>query len=241
MLIYEKVNLTYGSKVILENVDLQVNEGEFVILVGPSGCGKSSLLNLAAGTLKPTSGRVWFEKNLILGTDPKRGIMFQDPSLFPWLTARENVSFSLKMKGINKKFRYDMASQYLDQVGLSEYAHYRSYELSGGMKQRVALARTLILDPQLILMDEPLGALDAITKRKMQDLFLKIWQQTQKTFFLVTHDVDEAVKLGTRIIVLAPTGGRIIADIDLQKDAVDRAEYIQTIYDLLAQGTGSKS
>lgn len=144
------------------------------------------------------------------------------------------------MKGESKRSRFDRACKFLEQVGLSDYAHYRSYELSGGMKQRVALARTLILDPQLILMDEPLGALDAITKRKMQDLFLQIWRDTKKTFFLVTHDVEEAVKLGTRIIVLAPTAGQIIADIDLRNGTIERKEYIQKVYQLLEQGASTE-
>lgn len=241
MLVFDRVKLEYSTKVVLKDINFEIGEGEFVVLIGPSGCGKSSLLNLASGTIAPTSGSVWFGRELVTEIDPRRGIMFQDSSLFPWLTAWENVSFSLKMKGINKKERLEQANQYLDLVGLTGYKNYHSYELSGGMKQRVALARTLIQDPQLVLMDEPLGALDAITKRNLQDLFLQIWRNTQKTFFLVTHDVEEAIKLGTRLIVLAPTGGEIIADIDLQRNTLEKKELVHEIYQLLSHGLNSKA
>lgn len=240
MLSFHNVTLQYEMKVVLKEVNLHIKEGEFVTLVGPSGGGKSSLLNLAAGTLKPTSGSVSFGGNQITGIDPERGMMFQDSCLFPWLSAWENVAFGLKMKGIKKKERYEQSLHYLDQVELKEYADYRSYELSGGMKQRVALARTLIQEPRLILMDEPLGALDAITKRKMQDLFKRIWRSTRKTFFLVTHDVEEAISLGTRLLVLSAAGGNIIEDLDLQKEAVKKTDCVHYIFQLLANGIDQK-
>jgi len=240
MLSFHNVTLQYETKVVLKGVNLHIKEGEFVTLVGPSGCGKSSLLNLAAGTLKPTTGSVSFGGNQITGIDPQRGMMFQDSCLFPWLSAWENVAFGLKMKGIKKKERYEQSLQYLDQVELREYADYRSYELSGGMKQRVALARTLIQEPQLILMDEPLGALDAITKRKMQGLFKEIWRSTQKTFFLVTHDVEEAIGLGTRLLVLSVAGGELLEDLDLQREPRNKSDLIHYIYQLLANGMEQK-
>lgn len=221
LLEFRGAGLQYHSRqentLALEGIDLQISEGEFVTIVGPSGCGKSSLLNLAAGIQFPTTGTILFRGEPIVGPDWKRGIMLQHSTLFPWLNVAGNVAFGLKVKGMGKKERLQLANNYLQRVGLQEFANHYPFELSGGMKQRAALARTLINEPDLVLMDEPFGALDAFTKRKMQALLSNIRKETKKTFLFVTHDVEEAIKLGTRIVVLSPRPGTIIADL-----AIDR-------------------
>lgn len=221
---YEKVKA-------LENINLSIAEGEFITIVGPSGCGKSSLLKLVAGVQMPTKGTIQFQNKQVQNPDPKRGMMFQDATLFPWLSVKNNVSFPLKMKGMSTKERSKQADFYLNLMGLSEFSNNLPYQLSGGMKQRVALARTLINEPEIILMDEPLGALDAFTRMNMQELLLQIYKKAQATFLFVTHDVEEAVKLGTRMIVISQRPGRIIADIPLRSQ--QRKEVVEKIYKLL--------
>ncbi|WP_152392848.1 ABC transporter ATP-binding protein [Paenibacillus guangzhouensis] len=239
----ENVSLAYEkgtSRVsVLRDIDVSVAEGEFITIVGPSGCGKSSLLALLAGTLRPSSGQVLYKNIPIVGTDPQRGILLQQAALFPWLSALRNVAYGLHMQGVAKTERLKQASVWLSRVGLEAFANRYPYELSGGMKQRVALARTLITNPELILMDEPLGALDAFTKRKMHELFAKVWRETGKTFIMVTHDVEEAVKLGTRMIVMCPRPGRIMEQFMLEGNRVDawaneaEPSIVQKVYDLL--------
>lgn len=214
----------------LENINLSISKGEFITIVGPSGCGKSSLLKLIAGVQLPTLGVITFQNEQVQHPDPKRGMMFQDATLFPWLSVKKNISFPLRMKGISKEEQLIQADIYLKLMGLTEFANNLPYQLSGGMKQRVALARTLINNPDIILMDEPLGALDAFTRKNMQSLLLQIFKETNKTFLFVTHDVEEAVKLGTRIIVLSPRPGRIVADLSLPQQ---KTEMVERVYNLL--------
>ncbi|MFP4382278.1 MAG: ABC transporter ATP-binding protein [Candidatus Sumerlaeia bacterium] len=198
----------------LEAVDLSVAEGEFVCVVGPSGCGKTTLLNLVAGFSKPSSGTVFFGGKPVKKPESDRGIVFQRPSLYPWLNVRQNVEFGLRMRGIEKKKRHEVSKHFLGMVKLWEFRESKPYELSGGMQQRVAVARVLANDSRLLLMDEPLGALDALTREHMQDELLRIWRDTRKTFFFITHDVEEAVYLATTIIVMSPRPGRIIERIE---------------------------
>jgi len=193
----------------LEGVNLEIRDEEFVCLVGPSGCGKTTLLRIIAGLETPTTGSVTVDGRTVTGPDPKRGMVFQEYSLFPWLKVIDNVAFGQKMKGVGKEERRKAADHYLAMVGLSQFRDAYPYELSGGMRQRVAIARALANNPDVLLMDEPFGALDAQTRNHMQKELLSLWEQTQKTIVFVTHSVDEAVYLSDRIVVLSPRPGSV--------------------------------
>ncbi len=197
----------------LQDVHLRVEADEFVCLIGPSGCGKSTLLNLVAGFERPTGGRVLFEGEAVRGPGPERGVVFQEPALFPWLTVEQNVAFGLRTTGVPAAERREIAGKYLALVGLSDFARARPHQLSGGMKQRVQLARVLALNPRALLMDEPFGSLDAQTRDRLQDELLDIWQTHRKTVLFVTHNVEEAVYLSDRVVVLAPPPEGIVADV----------------------------
>ena len=193
----------------LKDLNFTIRKGELLTVLGPSGCGKTTLLNIAAGFIRPTSGKITLGKNEINGPGVDRGMVFQQGALFEWLTVAENVNFGLRMKKENVKTTKKKVDEWLEIVGLQGFGSTPTYQLSGGMQQRVALARCLINDPDLILMDEPLGALDALTREKMQSLVLKIWKETGKTIILITHSVEEALLLGERLYVMAPRPGRI--------------------------------
>lgn len=193
----------------LENVSLEINQGEIVTVLGPSGCGKTTLLNIIAGFLAPTFGEVRLNDQVISGPGAERGMVFQQGALFEWLSVEENIAFGPRMAGKPKGESAEKVKDLLNLVGLSGFEEKPVYQLSGGMQQRVALARCLANDPEVILMDEPLGALDALTREKMQDLVLKLWKETGKTIILITHSVEEALYLGERLIVMAPRPGRI--------------------------------
>ncbi len=199
----------------LEDVSLTLNKGELLSVLGPSGCGKTTLLNIVAGFLAPTEGRLVLNDHDIVGPDAERGMVFQQGALFEWMSVRENVGFGLLMKGTPEKEKSIVVNHLLDVVGLRDFKDKAVYELSGGMQQRVALARCLANDPDVILMDEPLGALDALTREKMQSLVLKLWKETGKTIILITHSVEEALLLGERLIVMAPRPGRIHKEYNL--------------------------
>ncbi|MEP3672649.1 MAG: ABC transporter ATP-binding protein, partial [Hyphomicrobiales bacterium] len=204
-----------GSVQALENVTLDLQAGELVSILGPSGCGKTTLLNIVAGFLAPTSGQVVLNGNSIHGPGPERGMVFQQGALFEWMSVRDNVAFGPNMKGMPREQSNQIVEHLLDTVGLQDFKNKAIYELSGGMQQRVALARCLANDPDVILMDEPLGALDALTREKMQGLVLKLWKETGKTIILITHSVEEALLLGGRLIVMAPRPGRIHKEYNL--------------------------
>lgn len=204
-----------GRTVSLDNVSLDVAEGEFTTLVGPSGCGKSTMLNLIGGLLEPTSGQVLVHGDQVKGPSPDRGVIFQQYALFPWLTALENVEFGLRLQGLKKTERREKAMHYLDLVGIADFAHALPKELSGGMKQRCAIARAYAVNPSVLLMDEPFGALDALTRVQMQDELLSTWQKERRTIVFITHDVDEAVYLASRVVVMSPRPGRISEIIDV--------------------------
>src|SRR5215210_7782004 len=204
----------------LDNVSLTIAEGEFVCLIGPSGCGKSTLLDIIAGLTKPDSGRVLADGKLVEGPGRQRLVMFQESALFPWLDAFGNVMFGLKLKPeLTNSQRREIADHYLRLVGLEKFQHAYVHELSGGMKQRVALARSLAPDPQVLLMDEPFAALDALTRDQLYDDLQRIWQESGKTIVFVTHNVREAVCLGDRVVLMSPGPGRIsqIFDIPLPR------------------------
>ena len=205
-----RFDLPNGSAVqALKNVSLELKEGELLSVLGPSGCGKTTLLNILAGFLAPTEGKVVLNGHKVTGPDAERGMVFQQGALFEWMSVRDNVSFGPRMKGQREANYGKNVDHLLDVVGLREFKEKAIYELSGGMQQRVALARCLANDPDVILMDEPLGALDALTREKMQGLVLDLWKETGKTIILITHSVEEALLLGERLIVMAPRPGRI--------------------------------
>ena len=205
-----RFDLPNGDSVqALKNVSLDIKQGELMAVLGPSGCGKTTLLNIIAGFLAQTSGTLELNGNQISGPDAERGMVFQKGALFEWMSVRENVGFGPSMKGMPAGEKRETVDHLLDVVGLQDFKEKAVYELSGGMQQRVALARCLANDPDVILMDEPLGALDALTREKMQSLVLKLWKETGKTIILITHSVEEALLLGERLIVMAPRPGRI--------------------------------
>ncbi|MEM8750555.1 MAG: ABC transporter ATP-binding protein [Pseudomonadota bacterium] len=198
-----------GHVQALKDVSLELKSGELMSVLGPSGCGKTTLLNIVAGFLAPTSGRIMLGDHRVTGPDAERGMVFQHGALFEWMNVRDNVSFGPRMAGKRAAEYSGNVDHLLDIVGLGDFKEKAVYELSGGMQQRVALARCLANDPDVILMDEPLGALDALTREKMQSLVLKLWKETGKTIILITHSVEEALLLGERLLVMAPRPGRI--------------------------------
>ncbi|MBS0126055.1 ABC transporter ATP-binding protein [Thetidibacter halocola] len=205
-----RFDLPNGTAVqALKDISLKIKQGELMSVLGPSGCGKTTLLNIVAGFLAPTEGRITLNGHLVKGPDAERGMVFQQGALFEWMNVRENVSFGPRMAGRREKDWGGTVDHLLDVVGLRDFKEKAVYELSGGMQQRVALARCLANDPDVILMDEPLGALDALTREKMQSLVLKLWKETGKTIILITHSVEEALLLGERLLVMAPRPGRI--------------------------------
>jgi len=193
----------------LQNIDLEIEQGEFVCIVGPSGCGKSTLLHLIAGLDRPTTGEIAVDGNPVQGPGTDRILLFQELGLFPWLTVRQNVEFGLKMEGVSREERRDRARQFLRMVHLSHFEDHYIHQLSGGMKQRVALARSLAVRPKILLMDEPFAALDAQTRDMLHDELERIWKETAPTIVFVTHNVREAVRLGDRVLLMSFRPGRI--------------------------------
>ena len=208
-----------SSTEALKNVSFDVGDGEFVCLLGPSGCGKTTLLRIIAGLETRTSGDITLNGVSITGPDPKRGMVFQQYSLFPWRTVIDNVTFGLEMQGIDKAESRRSVEKYIELVGLKQFKNSYPYELSGGMQQRAAIARALANEPEVLLMDEPFGALDAQTRNILQDELLRIWEQRHVTFIFVTHSVDEAVVLSDRIVVMTARPGKIkeIVEVDLPR------------------------
>ena len=200
----------------LSSVTATMESGEFISLVGPSGCGKSTILRLVAGLIHPTTGTITVDGKEVEGPAPDRGMVFQKPTLFPWLTVEKNIAFSLQMQG-KLKGNEDRVEQMIKVIGLEDFRDDYPAQLSGGMAQRVALVRSLINEPDILLLDEPLGALDAFTRMNMQDEILKIWRKRKQLAVMVTHDVDEAIYMGTRVLVMDANPGRIVADIKIEE------------------------
>lgn len=233
----EKDEITHA----LSSISLEMKSGEFISLVGTSGCGKSTILRLIAGLITPTVGTLSVNDKEITGPSPDRGMVFQRPTLFPWLTVEKNIGFSLKMQ--NKlKGNEQRVDHMLDLIGLKNFKDDYPGQLSGGMAQRVALVRTLINEPPILLLDEPLGALDAFTRMNMQDEILSAWRGRNQLAVMVTHDVDEAIYMGTRVIVMEPSPGRIKADIPIKLDyprnrsSAQFIEYRNQILEMLNYG-----
>ena len=198
-----------NETVALSGVSLDIHDNEFVSVVGPSGCGKSTLLNIIAGLTAPTEGKVYCDGREVTGTGTERGVVFQQYALFPWLTVKKNVMFALEMRGVKGKDAAAGAMKYLEMVDLVKFADHYPKELSGGMKQRVAIARAYAAEPEVLLMDEPFGALDAQTRTQLQTELLATWEREKKTCFFITHDVEEAIILAQRVVIMSARPGRI--------------------------------
>ena len=202
--------------IALRDIDLAIRPGELVCLLGPSGCGKSTLLNAVAGFLRPSAGRIMVDDAPVAGPGPDRGMVFQEYALFPWMTVVDNVAFGLRVKGLGRAAARRRAMELLALLGLTDFADRHPKELSGGMRQRVAIARVLAIDPPVLLMDEPFGALDALTRRSLQDQLLELWTKLRKTILFVTHSIDESIYLADRIVVMTYRPGTIRRDLAVE-------------------------
>jgi len=236
------VSYSYGSQTVLKDISLTAEAGDFICLVGPSGCGKSTLLRLLAGLSRPEQGAITLDGTEVSGPGLDRGVVFQDYSLFPWMTAGQNIILALEQAfpGKSKREYREIAVNYLEMVGLGEAFQKLPGQMSGGMRQRAAIARVFAINSPILLMDEPFGALDAITRARLQDLLLELWQQKEegrKTVFFVTHDVDEAILLANRIVVLGLNPGTVkaVIDVDLprprQRQSLFQNEHFQKLRD----------
>ena len=209
MLKVNNLSKNFGSTNAIEDVSLDINEGEFIVFVGPSGCGKTTLLRLIAGLEKPTKGSVFFDNIEIKSPSPERGVVFQDFALFPWLTIFENIAFGLRIKKLSEEVIIQIVQRYLKLIGLNQFKNKYPHVLSGGMQQRVAIARTLANNPKILLLDEPFGSLDVQTRSQMQEFLAKLWDEEKKTTIMVTHDIDEAIYLADRVVILSTKPGTI--------------------------------
>lgn len=229
----ENLDVVYTGKnektKAIENVNLTLNRGDFAAILGPSGCGKTTLLNVIAGFIKPISGSCKLKGEIVQKPGKDRGVIFQDANLFPWLTIEENVKFGPNINDMDKKMLEESYDDYMDIIGLKKYEKHYPFEISGGMKQRVAIARTMINAPELTLMDEPFGALDAVTKKKLQHFLREIWAKHKFTVMMITHDIDEALSLATKVYVMGSSPGKIMKkfNVDFYKRILNGEEKIE--------------
>lgn len=230
-----------NDKATLNEIDLEIESGEFVCIVGASGCGKSTLLNLVAGLEKPTGGKILLDGKEVTGPGADRTVMFQEHGLFPWLNVIENVKFGMKLAGVPKDEQEQKAMHYLKMVHLEDYKDYPIHQISGGMRQRTALARALTMDSKVLLMDEPFSALDKQTSNRLREELQRIWMETKKTILFITHSVEEAVYLGDRVVALSPDTGRIasIISIDIERPRhVYSPEFVELRHKIMEQVRG---
>ena len=230
-----------SDKATLNEIDLEIESGEFVCIVGASGCGKSTLLNLVAGLEKPTGGKILLDGKEVTGPGADRTVMFQEHGLFPWLNVIENVKFGMKLAGVPKDEQEQKAMHYLKMVHLEDYKDYPIHQISGGMRQRTALARALTMDSKVLLMDEPFSALDKQTSNRLREELQRIWMETKKTILFITHSVEEAVYLGYRVVALSPDTGRIasIISIDIERPRhVYSPEFVELRHKIMEQVRG---
>lgn len=230
-----------SEKATLNEIDLEIESGEFVCIVGASGCGKSTLLNLVAGLEKPTGGKILLDGEEVNGPGADRTVMFQEHGLFPWLNVIENVKFGMKLAGVPKEEQEKKAMYYLEMVHLQDYKDYPIHQISGGMRQRTALARALTMDSKVLLMDEPFSALDKQTSNRLREELQRIWMETKKTILFITHSVEEAVYLGDRVVALSPDTGRIasIISIDIPRPRhVYSPEFVELRHQIMEQVRG---
>lgn len=213
MISIEGISKSFGAFQALQNVNLQIPRGEFLVVLGASGCGKSTLLNLITGFEKPTEGRIVVNGREVRDVDPHCGMVFQQYALFPWLTVAENVAFGLKMRGVGASQRRETAQKFIEMVGLKGFENAYPKALSGGMRQRVSIARVLANDPDVILLDEPFAALDAMTRQVLQEELTRIYEQSGKTIVFITHSIDEALLLSSRMVILSARPGRVACDL----------------------------
>ena len=240
-IVFDKVSLRYGDQLILEDITLTIEEGEFVCLVGPSGAGKSSLVRLLAGLTLPTTGAVYIDGERVTGPGLDRGVVFQDYTLFPWMSAGDNIVLALRQAfpHIPARQLKEVAEEFLDLVGLSQAFHKLPSRMSGGMRQRAAIARAIAMNPPILLMDEPFGAVDAVTRAKLQDLLLLLWQregnEKPKTVIFVTHDVDEAMILASKVVIIGMNPGRVkeFRTVDIPRPRVRKELYRNDRFALL--------
>ena len=233
------ITKSYGSHTVIAETSIAVAEGQFVSILGPSGCGKSTMLSMIAGLDFPTTGTVSAGGRPVLGPGPDRGMVFQDHALLPWLTARGNIEFGLKSARpeLDRAERTRVADRYLGQVGLAHAAHLRTSRLSGGMQQRVGIARAFAIDPEILLLDEPFGALDALTRRELQLQLLDIWEASRRTVLMVTHDVDEAILLSDRVLVMGHgPSATVIADISVDAPRPRHGDGLDDAFDQQVAG-----
>lgn len=207
----QKVTKSFNGVKVLNEVSLTIEKGSFVTILGASGCGKSTLLNMLAGLEHPSSGQIMVDGLPVTGPGPDRVVVFQKPGLYPWLSLRDNVAFGLRLRGASN-IPWGEVDRVIDLIGLKDFQKHRPYELSGGMQQRVAIARALVMHPRVLLMDEPFGALDAQTRENMQEFLINLWERLHTTVVFVTHDIDEAIMLGSRLIVMSARPGRVSLD-----------------------------
>ncbi len=205
-IVIDRVSRDFGATRALDEISLTIEDGTFVTILGASGCGKSTLLNMLAGLLPVSGGALTLDGAPITGPGPDRVVVFQQPGLYPWLSLRDNIAFGLKMRG---KIDWSLVDELIAVIGLQGFEGHKPYELSGGMQQRVAIARALVMQPRVLLMDEPFGALDAQTRRTMQQFLLELWDRIRATVVFITHDIDEAILLGERLVVMSARPGRI--------------------------------